>query len=71
MEVDGPAIEQAADGAPAAAGALAAADPPQPISAAATAPGQFIACMSALLLVATDATSADELPCVRCVLLCR
>ena len=60
MEVDEPAIEQEADGAPAAPAAVAAADPPPPIFAAATAPGQFIACMSALLLVATAAIHANR-----------
>ena len=60
MEVDGPVIEQAADGALIAPPAVAAANLAQPNSAAATAPGQSIACISAFPPVPTTTTYADR-----------
>jgi hypothetical protein len=70
MEVDGPPIEQAADGAPAAPPAEVAADLPQLISAAATGPGQFIACMKVMYRRVPPESVLNRRVCVCCIWLC-
>jgi hypothetical protein len=67
MEVDRPAIEQAAGGAPAAPPVSAAGDRLQLDSSTTTAPGQFIACMKVMYRRVPPETMLNRRVCACCI----